>query len=153
MIFEEKKKKVRLLVVDDNVTNQAVARMILKKLGFSCDVANNGAEAIKVIQQHSWDLVFMDCQMPVMDGYEATRQIRNGNAGNENKHVPIIAMTAQAMKGDREVCLNAGMDDYLMKPVKPEKLNQIIEKWLSQGKSAFHTKPSNIDPKDDEWEF
>lgn len=152
-ISEYKKKRVRLLVVDDNATNQAVAKMILKKLGFSCESANNGTEAIKAIQKQSWDLVFMDCQMPVMDGYEATRQIRNGMAGKENKNIPVIAMTAQAMKGDREICLDAGMDDYLAKPIKPKNLNKILEKWLSRGRSTSYSEKSNIDPKDDEWKF
>ncbi len=74
-------------------------------------------------------------------------------AGKGNKDIPVIAMTAQAMKGDREICLDAGMDDYLAKPIIPAKLNKILEQWLSQGKSRFHTEKSNIDSQDEEWKF
>ncbi len=131
-LADEKKKQLRILVVDDNPTNQAVAKMILKKIGFSCQTANNGAQALQAIQEASWDLVLMDCQMPVMDGYEATRKLRLGHAGKENKSIPVIAMTAQAMKGDREQCIEAGMNDYLSKPVKPDQLNRIIVKWVTK---------------------
>jgi len=132
-VSEDKRRQIRLLIVDDNVTNQAFARITFKKLGFTCKTVDNGAKAIKAIQDFKWDLVIMDCQMPVMDGYEATRQIRKGMAGPKNKDILVIAMTAQAMKADREKCLNAGMNDYLTKPVKPLELRQIVEKWLFKG--------------------
>ncbi len=137
-ISETIKRKTRILVVDDNPTNQAVARVLLRKFGFASEFANNGEEAILAIQGSVFDLVFMDCQMPIMDGYEATRLIRSGAAGEKNKTLPVIAMTAQAMKGDRQQCLDAGMDDYLAKPVKPTLLNDILDKWLSQIKNKFH---------------
>jgi signal transduction histidine kinase/CheY-like chemotaxis protein len=139
-LSDEAKFNLQLLVVDDNSVNQAVAKAILNKLGFSCEVAANGLEAIEMIEKNRFDIVFMDCQMPQMDGYEATQQIRMGKAGENNSTIPIVAMTAQAMKGDQEQCFSAGMDDYLPKPVKPFVLNQMIEKWISIGKSEFRPK-------------
>ena len=91
------------------------------------DVAVNGLEAVERVEQSTYDLVFMDCQMPEMDGYEATAEIRRHENGS--KHIPIIAMTAHAMQGDREKCLRAGMDDYIPKPIKKENLTEIIQKW------------------------
>lgn len=130
-ISEKKKQLLKILVVDDNPTNQAVAGMILKKLGYTCHTAENGKKALSKVTTGHWDFVLMDCQMPVMDGYQATRKIRLHEAEFEKKRLPIIAMTAQAMKGDRQKCIDAGMDDYLAKPIKAEKLNQMLEKWLS----------------------
>ncbi|MCK4761557.1 MAG: response regulator [Candidatus Aminicenantes bacterium] len=121
------KKKVRILVVEDNLTNQKVAMGFLKMLGYRAEVAPDGMEAIRVLEEGNFDLVLMDCQMPRMDGYQATEYIRQQG----NKDIPIIAMTAHAMKGDREKCLAAGMNDYLTKPVNPKKLGAVIEKWLS----------------------
>ncbi len=118
----------RTLVVDDNPTNQLVAARILEKLGFRSDAAANGREALEAVRNRQYDLVLMDCQMPEMDGYEATMEIR-GWEGQERR-IPIIAMTANALPEDRGKCLAAGMDDYLSKPVDTAKLIAMLHKWL-----------------------
>ena len=115
-----------VLLVEDNATNQFVARRFLEKAGCVVDVAANGAEALERIAGRDYDLVFMDCQMPIMDGYEATRRIRQGRLAS----VPIVAMTAHAMKGDRERCLAVGMTDYLSKPLKPQTVAEMVERVL-----------------------
>ncbi len=120
----------RILVVEDNFTNQQVAMGILKKLGFRAEVAINGAEAVKALATFDYDLVLMDVQMPVMDGLEATRAIRNPQSSTLNRKVPIVAMTAHAMQSDREKCMRAGMDDYLTKPIERPALVAILEKWV-----------------------
>jgi CheY-like chemotaxis protein len=108
---------------------------MLENLNCHVDVAVNGVEALRSLQDTQYDLIFMDCQMPEMDGYEATRVIReNEKRGHYSRaHIPIIAITANAMQGDCEQCLNAGMDDYISKPVTKERLKVIIEKWRSNG--------------------
>ncbi|MBN1846919.1 MAG: response regulator, partial [Sedimentisphaerales bacterium] len=120
--------KAVVLLVEDNLVNQKVAVGILKKYGCQVDVAGNGAEAVDMFSRHHYDLVFMDCQMPEMDGYEATAVIRQKQQGQD--HIPIIAMTAHTMHGDKEKCLNAGMDDYIPKPVKREHLREMLDKWF-----------------------
>ena len=114
------------LLVEDNPTNQFVARRFIEKAGCVVDVAANGAEALERIAARDYDLVFMDCQMPIMDGYEATKRIRQGRLAS----VPIVAMTAHAMKGDRERCLAVGMTDYLSKPLKSETVAEMVERVL-----------------------
>lgn len=118
----------RILVVDDNAVNQKLALWQLAKLGCRVEVAGNGREAIKMLEGTPYDLVFMDCQMPEMDGYEAARVIR----ASEGPHasVPIVAMTANALAGDRERCLQAGMDDYVSKPVRSQELVEVMARWL-----------------------
>ncbi|MBN2511685.1 MAG: PAS domain S-box protein, partial [Sedimentisphaerales bacterium] len=113
---------VRILLVEDNITNQQVAIGILKKMGLYADAAANGVEAIKALEYIPYDLVLMDVQMPEMDGLEATRRIRHPESTVLNRRIPIIAMTAHAMQGDRDKCLKAGMDDYITKPVTPRML-------------------------------
>ena len=103
---------------------------ILEKLGFRADIVADGREAVQALETGSYDIVLMDVQMPVMDGFEATRAIRSGEAKVPNRRIPIIAMTAHAMKGDRERCLEAGMDDYISKPIAPQALAEALEKWL-----------------------
>ncbi len=112
---------VKILVVEDNAFNQIVAKDILTNAGAKVDIAENGAIAVDKILNNSYDLVIMDVQMPIMDGYEATRRIREMDA-NLNKYTKVIALTANALKGDREKCINAGMNDYLAKPITPDAL-------------------------------
>ncbi|MCD4653692.1 response regulator [bacterium] len=128
---DERKREIRLLLVEDNKINQKVAISILKKMGFAADIAENGLEAIHVLKKKKYDMVFMDCQMPEMDGYEATGKIRDQNTGVINPDIPVVAMTAHVMAGDREKCLDAGMDDYLSKPFKPQAISDMILKWCS----------------------
>jgi two-component system sensor histidine kinase/response regulator len=118
-----------VLVVEDNAVNQRVIEALLDKRGFAVECAGNGREALALLSTRRYGLVFMDCQMPEMDGYEATAAIRAGEAGGA-EHLAIVAMTANAMKGDRERCLAAGMDDYLSKPLRPEELDALLERWL-----------------------
>ena len=123
-------RKSRILLAEDNITNQHVAIGILKKLGLRANAVANGAEAVKALETIPYDLVLMDVQMPVMDGMQATRIIRDPASAVLNKHTTIIAMTAHALQGDREKFLNAGMDDYVSKPVTPQSLSECLEKWL-----------------------
>jgi len=122
--------KTRVLLAEDNITNQQVALGILKKLGVRADAVANGEEVLSALESIPYDLVLMDVQMPEMDGFEATRRIRTPHAENINRSLPIIAMTAHAMQGDREKCLQAGMNDYLTKPISPESLVEALERWL-----------------------
>jgi signal transduction histidine kinase/ActR/RegA family two-component response regulator/HPt (histidine-containing phosphotransfer) domain-containing protein len=119
----------RVLLVDDAAVNRKVAVTMLRKLGCHPDVANNGAEALRLLGASSYDLVLMDCQMPVMDGFAAARALRLREA-RSGRHTPIVAMTAHAMQGDRERCLEAGMDDYLAKPVRREELENALQRWI-----------------------
>ena len=122
--------RARILVAEDNVVNQKVALSILGRIGLRADVAANGIEAIRALENVPYDLVLMDVQMPEMDGLEATRRIREADTTTRLPRVPIIAMTAHAMQGDRERCLEAGMDDYLTKPVTPRRLIDMVMRWL-----------------------
>jgi CheY-like chemotaxis protein len=125
---EEAKQSARILLAEDNPVNQKLAQMVLTKAGYQVEVANNGREAVDTYTRapEAFDLIFMDVQMPQMDGMTATRAIRDKGFGR----VPIVAMTAHAMKGDREKCLDAGMDDYIPKPVKRELVFEMLEKWV-----------------------
>lgn len=125
-------KRLRVLLAEDNIVNQKVARAQLERLGFKPDVAANGLEALQAIERQDYDIVFMDCQMPEMDGYQATRRIRAVEYQREETHpVRIVAMTANAMKGDREECLAVGMDDYISKPVRVEELMRVLKPLLA----------------------
>jgi signal transduction histidine kinase len=122
-----------ILVVEDNVINQRVARVMLQKLGCQVDMAPHGQEAVKLVGSTHYDLVLMDCQMPVMDGYEATQLIREKFSSDQ---LPIVAMTANALPPDRERCMNVGMNDFMAKPVKLIAMRSILNKWLNQSQHA-----------------
>ena len=127
-----------ILLVDDNLVNRSVAAALLGKRGITPDVVGNGEEAYQATQANRYDLIFMDCMMPVLDGYAAADLIRN-DQNNPNRDTPIIALTANAMEGDREKCLKAGMSDYIEKPIRPKKLNTILANWLPSTASPNQT--------------
>ena len=119
--------RARVLVAEDNIVNQKVAVRMLERLGCRVDVAANGKDAVEMVSRFPYDLVFMDCLMPEMDGFEATGEIRKLQAGRGN--LPIIAMTALTIEGDSQRCMAAGMNDYLSKPVRPEGVRAVLECW------------------------
>jgi CheY-like chemotaxis protein len=123
----------KLLLAEDNLVNQKVALKQLHKLGYKADVVNNGKEALEALERTHYSLVLMDCHMPELDGYEATARIREAERMNPGKErIRIIAMTADAMHGDREKCMAIGMDDYIAKPVRIEQLKALLEKHLRE---------------------
>ncbi len=126
-ISEQKRESLRILLAEDNPINRKLAVTLLQKAGFHVETVENGVEAVKALQTGTYSLVLMDVQMPEMDGLEATQNIRSWEG--RKKHTPIIAMTAHAMKGDRERCLSAGMDDYVTKPLQPQELFDTIDRW------------------------
>ncbi len=143
----EKRSRTRILLAEDNIVNQKVATKMLDKLGYRVDVVANGEEATEAVTRIAYDVILMDCQMPEMDGHEATRAIRaresleakgegdkkdSHNSARLRPHIPIIALTANAMKGDRERCMESGMDDFLSKPINMEQLNEILQRWVPQ---------------------
>ena len=131
---DETRQSSRVLVVEDNAANLKVTVRMVERLGYRADVAANGAEAVNILKGLQYDAVLMDCQMPEMDGYEATRRIRADEAAG--RHLPIIAMTAAALAGDRERCLAAGMDDYISKPVKLHVVAALLERWIALPKTV-----------------
>jgi len=135
-ISEARKRRIRILVAEDNPTNQLVAVRTLEKLGYRADAVATGLEALRTLERVPYDLVFMDVQMPEMDGLEATRRIRAPESKMKNRDVPIIAMTAHAMAGDRQRCLEAGMNDYVSKPVRPAELVAALERQLAVSQTA-----------------
>lgn len=141
----EQQPRPRILVAEDNLVNQKLAVRMLERLGYQPDIVGNGEEALAALERAQYAAIVMDCQMPVMDGYEATRRIREQEQRSEKPaqrpHIPIIALTANAMQGDRERCKAAGMDDYLSKPVKTEDLGRILARWAPLTGSV-QTKPT-----------
>ncbi|HQP30399.1 MAG TPA: response regulator, partial [Deltaproteobacteria bacterium] len=131
----------RVLLAEDNVINQEVARAILKNVGIEVDIANNGQEAVEAVFRNSYDAVLMDVQMPVMDGFQAVEMIHSDPS---HQDLPIIAMTAHAMQGDREKCLAVGMDDYLSKPIQSDLLFSILMKWIHP-KRQVQVQPIAVD--------
>jgi CheY-like chemotaxis protein len=113
-----------VLVVEDNLVNQKVVRLLLARRGCRVDVAANGAEALAILDRLAYDLVLMDCQMPEVDGYEATRSLRRG--AGPNARTTVVAMTANVLPGDRERCIDAGMDDYVAKPIREDELERVL---------------------------
>jgi CheY-like chemotaxis protein len=120
---------IHVLLVEDNEINQLVTVEALQRAGFKVSIANDGREAVDAVQNHAFDCVLMDVQMPVMDGYQATREIR---ASPRFSALPIIAMTANAMVGDRDLARAAGMNDYVSKPIEPDHLIAVVRKWVAQ---------------------
>jgi signal transduction histidine kinase/CheY-like chemotaxis protein/HPt (histidine-containing phosphotransfer) domain-containing protein len=155
LMRERRRSNVRILLAEDNPTNQQVVIGILSKIGLRVDAVSNGQEAISALKNIPYNLVLMDVQMPEMDGLTATRAIRSGQAGVGNPKIPIISLTAHALRGDMEKCLEAGADDYLAKPVAPRELAETIERWLdkagtqtgdSKTKAAAETTSSSATP-------
>jgi len=130
IVHDRDLKSARVLLVEDNLVNQKVAIGMLSKLGIVPTVAADGDQALTALRENAFDIVLMDCLMPVMDGFEATRRIRSGGDPAIDSGVPIVAMTANAMRGDREACLIAGMDDYLAKPIKLDTVRGALERWV-----------------------
>ena len=128
-----------ILVAEDNPVNQKVARLLIQRLGYAVQVVGNGREAVEAIRQFSYSLVLMDCQMPEVDGFQATMEIRE--LEGRSRRTPIIAMTASALQGDRERCLEAQMDDYISKPVTLEKLGDVLARWMDRANAPVEPKP------------
>jgi len=119
---------LKILVVEDDFANQRVASLFLKKLGYEVEIAEHGGQAIELISTNTYDLIFMDCQMPVMDGFEATQKIRATDGTNKN--IPIIALTANVVCGVNGECIDAGMNDVLNKPIQLDNMKQMLDTWL-----------------------
>jgi PAS domain S-box-containing protein len=147
-IAEEKKLGLRLLLAEDNPINQKLAVVLLQKAGYSVDAVENGAQALYNVQANPYSAILMDVQMPEMDGLEATRKIRELEEGT-GQHIPIIAMTAHAMQGDRERCLEAGMDDYVSKPLEPKVLFNVLDRWAQAGSEVVEEEVQDYSSSED----
>jgi len=140
---------IRILLAEDDAINQLVTKKILTRSGYQVDVANNGREALKLLGENDYAIVLMDCMMPVMNGYETTAVIRDQASPVRNHAIRVIALTANAFKGDRDRCLDAGMDDYLSKPLDVSNLLAVLKKWTpfdsSQGRDLQGTIPGRVE--------
>lgn len=137
-----------ILLAEDNTTNQLVAKAILSNLGCRVDIVKNGQEALEALEKQPYDLVFMDCQMPVLDGYEATRRIRAGSIQGVDPHTPIVAMTGKALRGDRELCLECGMDDYITKPILVNDLRAVLKRYTNDNTTDLQNSSFRFDEKE-----
>ncbi|MEM1231009.1 MAG: response regulator, partial [Pseudomonadota bacterium] len=137
--------RARVLLAEDNRVNQVVARKTLRTFGIECEVAADGAEVLERVAADSFDLILMDCQMPRVDGFEATRTLRRREAETGANRVPIVALTANAMEGDAQRCLDAGMDDYLAKPIERDQLAAALTRWLAGDTAAPQAAASEPD--------
>ncbi|MEP6895659.1 MAG: response regulator, partial [Chloroflexota bacterium] len=144
ILSEQRKLNLRLLLAEDNTINQKLAVTVLQKAGYSVDTVDNGLEAVSKAKTNQYNAILMDVQMPIMDGFEATQQIRAWEQEN-GTHIPIIAMTAHAMQGDRERCLAAGMDDYVTKPLQPRVLFSALDRWIQNDSSTTESQESTQD--------
>ena len=145
----------KILLVEDNLTNQVVAQGVLEILGLTADIANNGQEALDILNSstQSYDLLLMDCQMPILDGFKTTESIRRGETGDIYKSIPIIAMTANAMDGDKEKCLLSGMNDYVSKPIVLEVFKEVLIKWIKVPQTtAISPSQTELKPKSVSWD-
>ncbi|MGM0444741.1 MAG: response regulator, partial [Fibrobacterota bacterium] len=133
-VREEDLQGVKVLIAEDNIVNQKVAQRICEKIGVIPTIAADGEQAVQALYKTSFDIVLMDVQMPVLDGYEATERIRR-DPPPMNEDIPVIAMTANAMQGDKDRCLRSGMNDYISKPVKPADIRSKIREWVLSGGS------------------
>jgi CheY-like chemotaxis protein/HPt (histidine-containing phosphotransfer) domain-containing protein len=137
----ERRTHLRILIAEDHVVNQQLAKLQVEKLGYRADVVANGLEAIEALRLVPYSLILMDCQMPEMDGFEATTKIRQLKNDLRTQQLPIIAMTANAMKGDREKCIAVGMDDFVSKPVKQEELAAVLRRWTNKKDTTLAASP------------
>jgi PAS domain S-box-containing protein len=142
----ESSASLRILLAEDNPVNQRLASRLLEKRGHSVALAGNGSEALAALEKERFDLVFMDVQMPVMDGFEATAAIRERERAS-GVHLPVVALTAHAMKGDREKCLAGGMDGYLTKPIRPQELDEVLQSFLQRRAESTQTQESTLSKK------
>jgi two-component system sensor histidine kinase/response regulator len=140
---DPKTKQRLILLAEDHPLNQKVALLLLERMGFEAHLVSNGIQAVEAAQKNYYDAILMDCHMPEMDGFEATREIRRNEHGT-GEHVPIIAVTALAMAGDRERCLAAGMDDYITKPIDRDLLHHKLVYWMNPGTISAITNPGNV---------